>query len=248
MKLIYSGICDIGLKREENQDSICMYSGKNNEMSLFVVADGMGGHAEGEIASRTITDRLMEWSHRFVPDVFDGKFSKMMKSLENKIEEISREIYHNFNQTQICGSTCVLLFIYKEHYGIINIGDSRIYKKERWKIKSIMKDDVWENRADIKESMSQRDITNHVNYGKLLQAVGTKENILLSCKTDLLKSGDCFLLCSDGLYKFCTEKEMYRILKGVSESNIDESVKRILAKCYEAGAKDNISIIVVKCV
>lgn len=246
MKLIYSGICDIGLKREKNQDSIFMHS--NGEVGLFVIADGMGGYAKGEIASSTITNEIKHWICNFKAEDYDNKFIKMMKSLENKIEEISRYIYHNYNQTQICGSTCVLLFIYKDYYGIINIGDSRIYKKQGFRLKSVMKDDVWENKIDVKEHMSREDILNHTNYGKLLQAVGIKENISLASKTDLLKRGDSFLICSDGLYKFCLERDMRKIMNGISESNIEESVKKMVTKCYEAGAKDNISVIVVKCV
>lgn len=246
MKLIYSGICDIGMKREKNQDSIFMCSKK--EMSLFVVADGMGGHTGGEIASGMITAGFQNWAKNFEENFFDGNFSKMMKALENRLEEINREIYQKFNQTQICGSTCVLLFVYRENYGIINIGDSRIYKKDGWKIKSVMKDDVWENRTDVKERFSNREIINHANYGKLLQAVGIAENISLASKTDLLKKGDSFLLCSDGLYKFCQEKDMRKIVRGMNESNMEESVKKMVEKCYEAGAKDNISVIAVKCV
>ena len=248
MKIFYSGVCDSGLKRKNNQDSICMYLNKIEEAGLFVVADGMGGHAEGETASRTITDKLREWIHYFSADVYQGKFSKMMQSLENKIEEINREIFFKYNQTQICGSTCILLFIYKDNYGIINVGDSRIYKKAGWKIKSLMKDDVWENKLDVKEKYTKKEILNHKNYGKLLQAVGIRENMSLASKTDLLKQGDIFLLCSDGLYKFCKERDIQRILKRASEDNLKDSVNSLMAKCYEAGARDNVSIIIVKSV
>ena len=247
MRIIYSGICDIGLKREKNQDSIYTYSGKNNDISLFVVADGMGGYASGELASQTITNGLSQWIDRFSPDLYHGNFSKMMESLENKLEEINREIFFNYNQKQICGSTCILLFIYKEYYGIINIGDSRIYKKEGWKIRTIMKDDVWENSPDVQQKFSKKEIINHNNYGKLLQSVGTKENLILTSKTDVLKQGDTFLLCSDGLYKMCSERVLARLLRMVSERNIEDLVKKMLAESYKAGAGDNVSIIVVKC-
>ena len=224
-----------------------MYSCEAEEMGLFVVADGMGGHAEGEIASRMITDQLKEWSEKFTADNYNGEFHKMMKSLENKIEEINHEIFSEYNQTQICGSTCILLFLFQDHYGIINIGDSRIYKKAGWGIKPLMKDDVWENRLDVKEKYTKKEILNHKNYGKLLQAVGIRETVSLASKTDLLKHGDSFLLCSDGLYKVCKEKDMRKILQRVSEDNLKDSVSSLMAKCYEAGARDNVSVIIVRC-
>ena len=248
MRIVYSGICDIGLKRENNQDSIFIYSGKDKGVSLFVVADGMGGYSSGELASQMITNKLSQWVKHFTIELYDGNFLKMIESLEHKLEEINREIFFRYNQEQICGSTCILLLIYKEYYGIINIGDSRIYKKEGWKIKSLMKDDVWEKSPDIQEKFSKREIINHLNYGKLLQAVGTKEKLVITSKTDVLKEGDTFLLCSDGLYKMCSERTLSRIIRGVSESNMEECVDKLLKECYKAGAGDNVSIIVVKCV
>lgn len=248
MRIRYSGICDIGLKRDVNQDSIVTYFKENDNIGLFVVADGMGGYSEGERASQAITSELLQWIEHFSTNVYGDNFSKMMEDLENKLEDINREIFFKYNQEQICGSTCILLFIYKKYYGIINIGDSRIYKKEGWKVRSLMKDDVWENSPEVQESMSEKEIINHHNYGKLLQSVGTKETLMLTSKTDELKQGDTFLLCSDGLYKMCSEKKLARILQFVSESKVEECVNKMLSACYKAGAGDNVSIIVVKCV
>lgn len=248
MRIIYSGVCDRGLYREENQDSVFMYSGKNDDISLFVVADGMGGYSHGELASQTVTKRFASWIESFSADKYDGNFLKMMESLEYKLGEISQEIFLKYNRGQICGSTCVLLFVYKEYYGIINVGDSRIYKKDGWKIKSVMKDDVWENSPDVQNSFSKREIIKHDNYGKLVQAVGTKETLVLTSKTDMLKQGDTFLLCSDGLYKMCPERIMGKMCRVVSESNIEDCVGKLLQETYKNGAGDNISIILVKCV
>ena len=111
-----------------------------------------------------------------------------------------------------------------------------------------MKDDVWENQLDVKEKYTKKEIMNHKNYGKLLQAVGIREAFSMTSKTDMLKKGDLFLLCSDGLYKVCKEKDIRRILKNISEDNILDSVKSLITKCYLEGARDNISIIIVKCI
>lgn len=246
MKIVYSGVCDIGLKRSVNQDSVFMFS--ENGMSLFVVADGMGGYTMGDIASRTIINAFANWADNFSPDFYQGNFSWMLDHMEKILEEANREIFSNYNQGQICGSTCVALFIYDEYYGIINVGDSRIYRKERFKITSMMKDDVWENRADVQQRLSKKEIKSDINYGKLLQAVGTKERVVLSEKTGLLKKGDTFLLCSDGLYKTCSERKLGRILRNCSENDMEISVKKMLDACYKGGADDNVSIIVVKCV
>lgn len=247
MKIFYSGVCDKGAKRKINQDSIWMSSNQDNTMNLFVVADGMGGHFKGEYASQAIVEGLGKWAEAFYPEDYDKKFKKMMISLQNKILEVNKQIYQNYNQSQVCGCTCVVLFRYEDTYGIISVGDSRIYKKRGWKVQLLTKDDVWENQAKIRDRFSLKEIKEHPNFGKLLCAVGTSEDISLSVQTDILKKGDSFLLCSDGLYKYCDEKRFVKILKRTNVDNINISVKKLLKAVYDEGAGDNISIILIRC-
>ena len=247
-KIIYRGISDIGLKRNANQDGILMYSKSEYEISLFAVADGMGGHSHGELASREIIIGLKNWISSIQPQFFQYNFSKLMRLLEDKLLEINRKIFHEYNQDKVCGSTCVILLIYGENYGVINVGDSRIFHKRGFKVKSLMEDDVWENQRKIKSSLSKTKIRNHPNYGKLIQSVGTRKDVYLSVKTNRLREGEAFMLCSDGLYKYCPTRVYKKVLKKVSIKNLEDSISILMKKVYEAGAGDNISLILVKCI
>lgn len=245
--MIYSGISDVGLKRKINQDAIFFSSDKGEKLYLFVVADGMGGHFNGEVASQAIVAGMRNWLDDFSKDHYDAKeFSGIMVSLRNKLEQINDEIYSKYNQQHICGSTCVILVIYQNMYGVISVGDSRVYLKRGLKVKSLMEDDVWENQIGIRENMDIRIIKTHPNYGKLVHAVGINKDVSISVKTDSLRPKDTFLLCSDGLYKYCEFKRMKKAMASVKKSNLEKQLHGLVEDVYKQGAKDNISIIMSK--
>ena len=247
MKIVYRGFCDVGLKRDTNQDSILTFANPQNEMYLFVVADGMGGHMHGEKASGAITRSLSDWCETFSPDNYNFDFQKIVVALQNRLQEVNGEIFRELNQTQVCGSTCVILLIYGDCYATLSVGDSRIYQARGFRYRQITEDDVWENQRKVKESLTKKEILNHPDFGKLVLAVGVDETVPISRETDMLKKGDAFLLCSDGLYKFCKESTMKKAMKTVSEKNINTLIDKMATEVYLQGAKDNISIILVKC-
>lgn len=247
MEIAYFGICDIGLKRKVNQDSLLTADRREEEMYLFVVADGMGGHSDGELASKALTEGMRTWADAFSVKKYDGNFRNMMLSLQNRIEEINRKIYIEYNQSQICGSTCVVLLLFRNIYGVISAGDSRLYLHRGFKTTSVTTDDVWENQSSVQETLTRKQICSHPNYGKLTNSIGTSEEVFLSVKTDHVKRGDVFLLCSDGLYKYCSEKYLKKVLRSVSEENVEAGVRELVDKTHKQGAGDNVSVILVKC-
>ena len=247
MKIVYSGISDIGLKRKINQDSILFSSDQEKKLYLFVVADGMGGHSNGEAASRTIVAGMRNWLDNFSKDRYaPRKFSEIMVSLRNQLEQINDEIYSKYNQQHICGSTCVILVLYQDTYGVISVGDSRVYLKRGLKVKTLTEDDVWENQSNVRENLTIREIKAHPDYGKLVHAVGTDQGVSISVKTDSLRSKDTFLLCSDGLYKYCEYGYLKKIMSRVDENNIETKIHKAVEKVYKKGARDNISVILVR--
>ena len=246
MAVFHYGICDIGLKRKINQDSLFMYANREEDVNVFVVADGMGGHENGELASKAITDGIRQWIDGFHEKQFDGNFYEMLNSLQDKIREINRFIFKEYNQSGVCGSTLVLLFIYQNMYAVISAGDSRIYLNRGSQTKSVMVDDVWENQEELRKALTQKQIRNHPNCGKPINSIGTREVVSLSVKTDRLQDKDAFLLCSDGLYKYCPEKYYKKVLKSLNKDNLADSALVLYDQTYENGAKDNLSLILVK--
>ncbi|MBR6770724.1 MAG: serine/threonine-protein phosphatase [Lachnospiraceae bacterium] len=246
MKIEYNGLCDKGLKREINQDAVFM--GTEGSRALFVVADGMGGHSHGEKASRGVTEEFRQWWNSFHIEDYDGNFNAMVCSLRERIEFANQQIFKEYNQAGICGTTMVALFIYQNQYCIFSSGDSRIYHLRRWSMKQITVDDVWENQPEIKSSFRKSVLKAHPNYGKLLHAIGTKEKVILTVKTDVWLDGDRFLLCSDGLYKMCNFRDIKYFIKAYKGRRGGNSLmEEILQTVYERGAKDNVSVVLALC-
>lgn len=245
MRIVQSGLTDIGQKRKVNQDSILLRRTEDGKTSLSMVADGMGGHTDGEVASGLIRDFLAEWWDSFDAAEYND-FEAIMNSIQTVVRAANDKIYMEYNNGSICGSTCILMFVHDGCYGIVNAGDSHIYMKRGFSIKSVMTDDVWENQRAIREIFTPQQIKNHTNYGKLVNAVGTEDSLSLSLEIGKLKKNDTFILCSDGLYKYCPYKSLKRVLWRANEKNMDECVHFLKEETYKAGAKDNLSLVVVK--
>ncbi len=233
-----------GLCRDINQDAVAAYV--NQQIGVFVVADGMGGHSEGEKASALIIEKFDKWWDEEKTNKFSSDFMELIAGVRNSIESANAEIYSQFNDSQICGSTIVAILIYQNHYATFSVGDSRIYSKLNNKLKQLTVDDIWDNRQDIKQKFSQDEIRNHKNHGKLINAVGIRENVNISLSTDLLKKNQSFLLCTDGLYKYCDKTNLLvNMLVARNKKTIGKSSKRMIDRVYKNGAKDNVSFIIV---
>jgi protein phosphatase len=246
MNIEYNGICDKGLKREINQDRI--YMGANMETALFVVADGMGGHQHGEKASEHIVTEFGKWYESFDGSDFDNDFNKITFEIQRVLELMNKTIYEFYDGEAVCGSTVVALFIYKDMYAVFWVGDSRVYYMNSWKFKSLTIDDVWENQNKIRSSLTEKSIRENSNYGKLVNALGAMENARINMLTDELRKGTKFLLCSDGLYKMCSDKEINKMMKGYKgNEDSDILMQNYLNMVYGHGAVDNVSFIIVEC-
>lgn len=245
MRLEFAGKSDIGMKREINQDAFCAY--RKEDAGLFAIADGMGGHSNGEKASQKVVSELSNWWNSFSPVLFDYEFRKMMLSVELTIEYANSIIYTEFNKNEICGTTVTVLFIYKNLYGVIYAGDSRCYLSQgrKWELLTI--DEVWENQPYISDT--ERMMKNHPNRGKLVNAIGTKENMQCRILTDIISADTGFLLCSDGLYKLCTDKFIRNTMKKCrNKESMEQAVDKLIDRVYKNGANDNISIVIVRCI
>lgn len=244
MRLEFAAKSDIGKKREINQDAFCVY--QKDDAGLFVVADGMGGYTNGEKASQKVVEELTNWWKSFSPVLFEYEFRKMLQSIEQTIEYANKCIYTELNKNVICGTTVTVLFIYQNLYGVIYAGDSRCYLSRKRQWQQLTVDEVWENQSNISDG--ERMMKNHPNRGKLVNAIGTKESVQCRMITDIVSAESGFLLCSDGLYKFCTDRLIRSALKKCrSKKSMEHAIDKLIEKVYKNGANDNISIIIVKC-
>lgn len=243
MEIEVSSICEKGLKRKENQDSILVF--QKEEMALFVVADGMGGCADGSRASQMVVSALKEWAEEFFAEKYSEKFPLMIQDLYKRFEQVNEEIFTNWNQGQVCGSTSVILFLYRNFYGILSVGDSRIYQSRRLRCMRLTKDDVWENLPEIKHRFTN--LKEHPDYGKLVHAVGVEKTLYCDIRTEFFKAGDIFALCSDGVYKMCGEWFLKEKIRFGGLGKLEHRLEEIQSEIIKHGAADNYSLILVRC-
>ena len=170
MQIKFDGISEIGLERQMNQDAIGMF--QKGDMILLVLADGMGGHEQGECASAAIVEAMEQWQDTFQEENYQKKFGRMLNELVKTVQNVNQYIFETYNQNQITGATLLVLFIYKEEYAVLSIGDSRVYLKEGFRFQMITEDDVWENQPEISCHYTKEEINQHPNKGKLMHACG----------------------------------------------------------------------------
>lgn len=241
-----SHICEPGLVRKENQDAFLQYI--STSISIFCVADGMGGHENGKRASTAIVNGIREWIGEFYIDKYSDGFLAILDDFEKRLADVNRQIFRFYNNGQTCGSTFVALILFEGYYAVFSLGDSRVYRKRGRKFSQMVKDDTWQNSDQVPAGFSPEDIRRHSNYDKLMRALGTQESFVPHRLTNKLKTGDVFLLCSDGIYKYCDEKILIKACRRrIRESNVsmEERVQSLRANVIARGAPDNLTAVLV---
>lgn len=230
--------------RDMNQDAI--YASAQNNRGIFVVADGMGGHAGGEVASSAIVNGIKNWwdSNDFTASEIE--IDAVAEQCNNLLGNINKEVFSYFSERGLLGgSTVVVLIIWDDRYVTLSVGDSRIYMAREEKLEQLTTDDVWENLPEVKYEMSNERVICDERFGKLAEALGSEERLKISWNSGMLTGKEVFLLCSDGVYKYCAHRELERILcKGKFFRNA-ERIKKMLRKCaIKGGVDDNYSAII----
>lgn len=243
MSLDCFGLSETGMVRRNNQDAFGLFH--RDETGLFIIADGMGGLANGEKASGLVLSELSGWWDSFSPALFGYDFSRMISSVVDALACANGKIYRQYSQNELCGTTATVLFLFRNIYGIIHAGDSRCYMLRRSQWKCLTMDEIWENQpgADREARMRQ----DHPNRGLLLNAVGVQEPFECRVSTDELKTDAVFLLCTDGIYKSCSDSDMKKCAKDCRKHhNMETAVKKLAETVYRYGARDNLTAAAIR--
>ena len=231
----YCEYTNAGIIRTINQDSILSLS--MNDSGLFVVADGMGGHIDGEIASKAVKKACQKWWNTSFMENSDMDFLLAVEEIESAIEVVNKNLIKKMEGTgKICGTTVAVVFVHKGAYAAINIGDSRIYLSNKKGVRKISFDHTLNSFEEIKNvDLSEKD--------KLTQAIGAKEELSWYCATDTLKGDEKFFICTDGVYKYTEEEDLFSAIKNYSEE--EEIKKEIEKQVILGGAPDNFSFVAI---
>ena len=242
------GKTDIGRRRKLNEDSLLV----DDATGLYVVADGMGGHSAGEVASRLAVEVVrnfiarskeeeeITWPFGIDPQMsLNGNRLKTAVMLANKRvwkEADSREDYTGM------GTTVVAALVEREEVAICNAGDSRAYVFREGKLVQRTVDDSWVQAAFSEGILKPDEIQHHPMRNIITKAVGARETLDVTVIEDPWKVGDLYLLCSDGLHGMVPDAEMEEIVRN-SGSRLDVAVERLIEAANAKGGKDNITAV-----
>jgi protein phosphatase len=227
-----AGRSDVGLVRENNEDS--GFIGKN----IILVADGMGGHAAGELASSTAVA---------VAARFDNLFSNKKEtaaSISNIPKQITLEIKSAISKDQTrsgMGTTLSACLMQNGILKIVNVGDSRIYLIRKQQISLLTKDQTYVQSLIDNNEITLEESRTHAQRSLLLQAIDGVSEVVPEVKEISLELGDRIILCSDGLSNVVRDEEILNAVK--SFDNVG-AVSSLIEKALEHGAPDNVTVVV----
>ena len=243
IRMTYSKLSECGPVRTINQDSILTLTG--DDVALFCIADGMGGYSEGEKASMTMTEAVEKYWYDNRKLFFgNDNMGVVSDGLEKVISDVNSELYRYGKENAVCGTTVSILCLFGTKYFSLSVGDSRIYLNKNRDFSQITVDEIWSNMW-INDLVTGKRVPDP-KYGQLLNAVGTDEKITVMKNCGTLTKKMVFLMCSDGLYKYCTEKDIRKAVKYKKKQVTDKRIVELKKKVEKNGEKDNLSVIIIK--
>lgn len=247
MRITSSGITDVGLKRGHNEDNYLV----NEELNLFVVADGMGGHVGGEYASAIAVNTVeeivtnLEMDGPTNSDAADPveltrhKITHSIRLAGRRIFEKAKEQpeYHGM------GTTAVVLLVEKGNAYVAHVGDSRVYLVREGKIEQVTEDHSLIAEKIRHGLITPEEAKNHRMRNVITRSLGYQEDVEVDITVRAIQRGDQFLLCSDGLSGHVEDNEMEQFL---GEMNPGDACRRLVELACERGGDDNITVVITR--
>lgn len=243
-QLVYCSITDKGLVREVNEDSYAILP----EYLLFILADGMGGHDAGPLASSLTIDsakKFMACLNISDEDTLPNGLTHetLRKEPLVGIAEYANTRVYNEAAGRVMGSTLLALHFVNDGAKIIHVGDSRAYLWRDQKLKQLTEDHSFVYELMNAGEITREEMHTHPRRNIITRAIGTNTQVEPSLQHVEIMPGDLLLLCSDGLTSMVRDEEIKQVIKF---KNVSSIANRLIKLAYDAGAKDNITIIVIE--
>lgn len=229
------GITEVGNRRKHNEDAML----NAPELGLWIVADGMGGHQSGDVASQRVVSGLGA-----MPADLD--LSRQVDWACNCLQQINAELCHIANQLQpgaVIGSTLVALLAKGDECASIWAGDSRLYRLRRGQFEQLTHDHTLLDELVSQGGMKREDVMQQVGANVITRAVGGQPTLELDVIRFHAEPGDRYVLCSDGLDKELTETE---IAEGMAVADCWQAAEGLINSALSRNAIDNITVIVIE--
>jgi PPM family protein phosphatase len=239
----------VGMVRSANQDAYGAILAPNTPPgidALLAVADGMGGHQAGEVASAMAIQGLVR--HLSPPDaqsVTPLPQEKQADSLGSILQQVNGEIFQAAKQpqTQGMGTTFTVALIAGLSLSVAHVGDSRMYLLRNGQLKQLSSDHSWVAEEVARGALSPEEAQAHPRRNILTRAMGTTPNVKVDTFEAKLELGDTLLLCSDGLHSLVNDQEIAQIL---SQKSPQEASQALVDRANSLGGVDNVTVIVAR--
>ncbi|TDI13585.1 MAG: Stp1/IreP family PP2C-type Ser/Thr phosphatase [Acidobacteria bacterium] len=252
MKIHSAGMTDVGRKRDHNEDELTV----DADHRLFAVADGMGGHAAGEVASRIAIQSIVEFVQLTSqnldttwPCEYDTKLSTDGNLLRTAIWLSNQKICEAVKETAAykdMGTTVVAVLVSKDMKATVaHVGDSRAYLLRDGEIRQITSDHSWVNEQCKQGFLTPEDAKRHPFRNVVTRALGSRRDVMVDLAEEQLQPGDRVLLCSDGLNSMLDDAAILDAA-GNAGDDLEQACRDLIAAANDRGGDDNITVVLVQ--
>lgn len=230
------GLTDVGRVRKHNEDNIALLT----LQGIWVVADGMGGHAAGDVASAIIVEEMESLG---MPVSAQDQRSRMLERLDRAHLRILA--HAQANGLSIVGATVAALLIFEAELTCVWAGDSRIYLWRQGKLTQLTQDHSEVAQLVAAGQMTEAEARTAARRNVITRAIGIGPNADPQLVSGVAQPGDRFLVCSDGLTEHMDDHDIAALLANPAPPN--DIASALIRETLERGAKDNVSVIIVDC-
>ena len=249
-KIKIVGLTNTGMVRKNNEDAI----GYDSALGLLVLADGMGGHLGGEVASSMSIDTIINAVQTNLPSISNGQidsttgFTLESICIQEAVEKANDRVYRKSTkeaELRGMGTTIVTLLFYDNRFSLAHIGDSRCYRYRGKSFDQITKDHSLMQELIDRGFYTPEEARKSLNKNLVTKALGIDPAITPDVQEELVMKNDIYLLCSDGLTDLVEDEDISLTIQRFSD-NLEEAAKQLITKANQNGGKDNISVILCR--
>lgn len=229
-----------GMVREVNQDTFFAMQNENETCIVFAVADGLGGHNAGEVASNLCVNELKKFFHNYG----DKNFLTLTEKIKEEIHLINDKILKLANEDESLagmGTTLTMCVVYKNKMSVFHVGDSRCYRIKRGAVKKVTTDHSLVEHMLKNKEITKEEALNHPNRNVITNAVGTSGEMYVDIYHVRINKGELVLVCSDGLTEHIEEKEFEGII--AEGGCVKDAVELLVKEANDRGGSDNITVV-----
>lgn len=238
MQLSVTGLTDVGMARKHNED--CYQIDQDHQ--LFVVADGMGGHSHGEVASKIAVDTICDFIGGDQASDAGSYDQRLKEAVRYAHDEVLRAIVKDAS-LQGMGTTVVGMHINEERAALAHVGDSRAYRLRDGELALLTQDHTWVHEQVQAGYLSEEQARHHPLKNVVTRALGSEKEVVVDLQEVELASGDVYLICSDGLTSMLDDPEIAQILK--EEGSLEQRSQALVDEANRRGGLDNVTVVLV---